>query len=188
MLTDDEISEVIVKLMNMSDDEAIPYLTSEGYNESDIDEIMDLLEAVKSTEGEATDDILSNDTEPSTVADDMTSGQERVASDAIEQAEHMANEDDTPVTVEEKDSDNDGDPDKVTIKKDEPEKDKLTPEEEAAWNSFFDDSSKAEDKLESKPEKKSEDNNDKKNDKPHDQVLSDRTMKNIISTISSFRF
>lgn len=185
MLTDDEISEVIVKLMNMSDDEAIPYLTSEGYNESDIDEIMDLLDAVKNTEGETTNDILSNDTEPSTVADDMTSGQERVASDAIEQAEHMANEDDTPVTVKEKDSDDDGDPDKVTIKKDKPDDDlELSPEEEKALDDFYGKGNKSE----SKPEKKSEDNNDKKNDKPHDQVLSDRTMKNIISTISSFRF
>ena len=76
-------------------------------------------------------------------------------------AQQMANEDGTKVDVTEVDKDGDGDTDKVTIEKQKPEDD---------GNS-------------------DDGNADKSDDKPHDgTVLSDARIKNIISTISQFKY
>lgn len=76
-------------------------------------------------------------------------------------AQQMSNEDGTKVDITEVDKDGDGDTDKVTIEKQKPEDDG-----------------------------NSEDgNSDKSDDKPHDgTVLSDARLKNIIGTISQFKY
>ena len=79
-------------------------------------------------------------------------------------AQQMSNEDGTKVDVTKVDKDGDGDTDKVTIEKQ---------------------------KLEDDGTDKSEDdgNSDKSEDKPHDgTVLSDARLKNIIGTISQFKY
>lgn len=76
-------------------------------------------------------------------------------------AQQMSNEDGTKVDITEVDKDGDGDTDKVTIEKQKPEDD-----------SNSDDG-----------------NADKSDDKPHDgTVLSDARLKNIIGTISQFKY
>lgn len=76
-------------------------------------------------------------------------------------AQQMSNEDDTEVDVTEVDKDGDGDTDEVTIEKQKPEDD----------------------------DNSDEGNADKSGDKPHDgTVLSDARIKNIISTISQFKY
>ena len=76
-------------------------------------------------------------------------------------AQQMSNEDDTEVDVTKIDKDGDGDTDKVTIEKQKPEDD----------------------------DNSDEGNADKSDDKPHDgTVLSDARLKNIISTISQFKY
>ena len=80
-------------------------------------------------------------------------------------AQQMSNEDGTKVNVTEVDKDGDGDTDKVTIEKQKPEDDG--------------NSNKSED----------DDNSNKSEDKPHDgTVLSDARLKNIIGTISQFKY
>ncbi len=76
-------------------------------------------------------------------------------------AQQMSNEDGTKVDVTEVDKDGDGDTDKVTIEKQKPEDD----------------------------DNSDDDNADKSDDKPHDgTVLSDARLKNIIGTISQFKY
>lgn len=76
-------------------------------------------------------------------------------------AQQMSNEDDTKVDVTKVDKDGDGDIDKVTIEKQKPEDDNDS----------------------------DEGNSDKSDDKPHDgAVLSDTRLKNIIGTISQFKY
>ena len=76
-------------------------------------------------------------------------------------AQQMANEDGTKVDVTEVDKDGDGDTDKVTIEKQKPEDD----------------------------DNSDDGNADKSDDKPHDgTVLSDARLKNIIGTISQFKY
>ena len=76
-------------------------------------------------------------------------------------AQQMANEDGTKVDVTEVDKDGDGDTDEVTIKKQKPEDD----------------------------DNSDDGNADKSDDKPHDEtVLSDARLKNIIGTISQFKY
>lgn len=76
-------------------------------------------------------------------------------------AQQMANEDGTKVDVTEVDKDGDGDTDEATIKKQKPEDDNDS----------------------------DEGNSDKSDDKPHDgTVLSDARLKNIIGTISQFKY
>lgn len=76
-------------------------------------------------------------------------------------AQQMSNEDNTKVDVTKVDKDGDGDTDEVTIKKQKPEDD----------------------------DNSDEGNADKSDDKPHDgTVLSDARIKNIISTISQFKY
>lgn len=78
-------------------------------------------------------------------------------------AQQMSNEDGTEVDVTKVDKDGDGDTDKVTIEKQKPEDDDNSD--------------------------KSDDNSDKSDDKPHDgTVLSDARLKNIIGTISQFKY
>lgn len=76
-------------------------------------------------------------------------------------AQQMSNEDSTKVDVTKVDRDGDGDTDEVTIKKQKPEDD----------------------------DKPHDGNSDKSDDKPHDgTVLSDARLKNIIGTISQFKY
>lgn len=80
-------------------------------------------------------------------------------------AQQMSNEDGTKVDVTEVDKDGDGDTDKVTIEKQKPEDDGSSDKSDDDGNS------------------------DKSDDKPHDgTVLSDARLKNIISTISQFKY
>ena len=76
-------------------------------------------------------------------------------------AQQMSNEDGTKVDITEVDKDGDGDADKVTIEKQKPEDD----------------------------DNSDDGNADKSDDKPHDgTVLSDARLKNIIGTISQFKY
>lgn len=80
-------------------------------------------------------------------------------------AQQMSNEDGTKVDVTEVDKDGDGDTDKVTIEKQKPEDDGSSDKSDDDGNS------------------------DKSDDKPHDgTVLSDARLKNIIGTISQFKY
>lgn len=87
-----------------------------------------------------------------------------VADANTEQAQSMANEDTTPVDVTEEDKDSDGDPDKITIEKQNPENDSdLKPSEDdfADFNSSEDE------------------------DKPHDE---ENSINRIASHLSNYRF
>ncbi len=97
-------------------------------------------------------------------------------------AQQMSNEDGTKVDITEVDKDGDGDTDKVTIKKQKPEDDGNSDDGNA-------------DKVTIKKQKPEDDGNsddgnaDKSDDKPHDgTVLSDARLKNIIGTISQFKY
>lgn len=85
---------------------------------------------------------------------------ENVDAMADAHAQQMADEDNTEVTVTSEDKDGDGDVDKVTAKKEKPEDDS------------------------------DEGNSDESDDKPHDEdtVVSDARMKNIIGTLSQFKY
>lgn len=87
---------------------------------------------------------------------------ENVDAMADAQAQQMADEDNTEVTVTSEDKDGDGDADKVTAKKEKPEDDNDS----------------------------DEGNSDESDDKPHDEdtVVSDARMKNIIGTLSQFKY
>lgn len=171
---DEELfAKAIAAAIELSDDEVVPYLEKAGLSPEEIDEALDVIEELGKANEQAYDNIASK--EPGDSA-------ERIASDKLaateEAAQKMANEDDTEVKVTEEDKDEDGDSDKVTVEKSDNEDDgKLSAEEEAALNDFWGGSS---DKS---------DNSDESDDKPHDsEVLSDRSLKNIIGTLSSFKY
>ena len=132
-MDEEQLTNIIAQAAALSDDEVVPFLTDQGLSEEDIDEAMEVLEALKGMDAEAKDNITN--TEPGDAA-------ERIASDNMDDAEQaaakMADEDDSEVTVTEEDKDSDGDMDKVTIKKEEPEDDmSLTDEERSALDAYM---------------------------------------------------
>lgn len=170
---DEELfAKAIAAAIELSDDEVVSYLEKAGLSPEEIDEALDIIEELSKVNEQTYDNIASK--EPGDSA-------ERIASDKMaateEAAQKMANEDDTDVKVTEEDKDEDGDTDKVTVEKSDADDDsKLSAEEEAALNEFWGDDS--DDKV-----------NDKAKDKPHDaDVVSDRSLKNIIGTLSSFKY
>ena len=166
-MSEEELTKAIAAAIELSDDEIVPYLEKAGLSPEEIDEALDIIEELSKANEQAYDNITSK--EPGDSA-------ERIASDKMaateEAAQKMANEDGTAVKVTEEDKDDDGDTDKVTVEKSDNEDDsKLSAEEEAALNEFWGG------------------NSDKSDDKPHDtDVVSDRSLKNIIGTLSSFKY
>ena len=142
---------------DLSDDEIIELLKQYGISEEDLEELLEDMDAVKSADSVADD---NNNIDPLNI-----DAVDSLLDANTKQAQQMANEDNTEVKVTEEDKDDDGDPDKVTIKKEDPEEDGLPLD--------FED----------------EDVHSEKEDDPHDtNVLSDSTQKNIIGALSSFRW
>lgn len=182
---DEELfAKAIAAAIELSDDEVVPYLEKAGLSPEEIDEALDIIEELGKAEGladanldpiniDSVDKLADANIDPINIdsVDKLADANTKKA------AQKMANEDDTEVKVTEEDKDEDGDTDKVTVEKSDADDDsKLSAEEEAALNEFWGDN--GDDKV-----------NDKAKDKPHDaDVVSDRSLKNIIGTLSSFKY
>lgn len=164
-LLDEIFSDLASDLVDLDDDAIKNKILSYGLSPEDMKELFDTVKAVQAAEAEA-------DKNP----DPLSLENVDALADANTKAQKMADEDNSEVTVTEEDKDDDGDPDKVTIEKESPEDDSII---EWAKNKI------AESEDSGKDAKLGD------NDKPHDEkpkgVVSDSTMKNIISTLSSFR-
>lgn len=193
MNIDDVIEEIITDLasglIDKSDDEIMEALSSYDLAPEDMTDVLDLVDAVREAES--------------------LNGQ-NIAQD-------MANEDNTEVSVTEEDSDGDGDMDKVTVEKDEPEDDEefsdISDSEMAALKSLTSDEgddphdeglageTTLEEDLMMDPEMSPTDfsakaagkRGAKKGEPAPDMeedlgTLSDSRMKNIVNTLSQYRW
>lgn len=173
-----------------------------GLMDKSQDEIMSALDAYDLSPGEVTDilDMIDDIKAAESVADENT-------------AQSMADEDNTNVTVTEEDSDGDGDADKVTLEKETPEDDgeedysdvvsfinSLSDEEDDPHDEGLAGETTLEEDLMMNPDmspteysaKAAEKRGAKKGEPAPDldlnNVLSDRTQKNIIGTLSQYRW
>lgn len=173
-----------------------------GLMDKSQDEIMSALDAYDLSPGEVTDilDMIDDIKAAESVADENT-------------AQNMADEDSTNVTVTEEDSDGDGDADKVTLEKETPEDDgeedysdvvsfinSLSDEEDDPHDEGLAGETTLEEDLMMNPDmspteysaKAAEKRGAKKGEPAPDldlnNVLSDRTQKNIIGTLSQYRW
>lgn len=101
------IEEMVTKIaseyIDMPEDKVLEELKTAGFDQEDIDDIMETIAEVKAAETGSTE----------------------------EEAQQMANEDSTPVKVTEVDKDSDGDADKTVVEKKEPDDDGIkNPSEE----------------------------------------------------------
>lgn len=106
-MNDELIEEMITKIaseyMDMPEEQVVADLKANGFDKEDIDDIMQTITEVKGAE----------------------------AGTVENQAQQMANEDNTPTEVTETDKDSDGDVDKTVIEKKEPDDDEVkNPSEE----------------------------------------------------------
>ena len=173
-------------LMDKSQDEIMSALDAYNLSPAEVTDILDMIDDIKAAES---------------MADENT-------------AQNMANEDNTEVTVTEEDSDGDGDPDKVTMEKDTPEDDgeedysdiveliNSLPddEEEDPHDEGLAGETTLEEDLMMNPDmspteysaKAAEKRGAKKGEPAPDldlnNVLSDKTQKNIIGALSQFRW
>ena len=125
-MDEEEFAKLVAQAAGMQPDEATKFLTEQGLSADDVTDALDVLNQLNDNDITAKGVIAEK--EPADAA-------ERIASDEIneieEQAQKMADEDDTPVKVTEEDSDSDGDTDKVTAEKKETDDDEVkNPSEE----------------------------------------------------------
>lgn len=156
-LLDEIFADLAADLVDLSDDEIKDRILKYGLSPEDMKEVYDTVKAVQEAEalGDENVDPLNLDAVDA-LADANTKA-----------AKRMANEDQTKVKVTEEDKDSDGDPDKTTIEKEDPEDDtELTDEERAIIESMssdkgteeFDNSSETEDKPHEEPKFKNKTN------------------------------
>lgn len=99
------ISDLVDGLIDLPDEQIDAKLAEYELDPDDIADIKDIIKAERMADSDAAENPLSLD-KIDTMADN-----------AAEQAQEMANEDNTPVDVTETDKDSDGDADKVEIEK-----------------------------------------------------------------------
>ena len=155
-LLDEIFADLAVDLVDLSDDEIKDRILKYGLDPADMKEVYDTVKAVQEAEalGDENIDPLNIDN-----VDKLADANTKVA-------KSMANEDQTKVKITEEDKDSDGDPDKTTIEKEDPEDDmELTDEERAVIESM------GSDKGTEEP-----DNSSEAEDKPHEeQKLKNKT-------------
>lgn len=148
-LLDEIFADLAVDLVDLSDDEIKDRILKYGLDPADMKEVYDTVKAVQEAEalGDENIDPLNIDN-----VDKLADANTKVA-------KSMANEDQTKVKITEEDKDSDGDPDKTTIEKEDPEDDmELTDEERAVIESM------GSDKGTEEP-----DNSSEVEDKPHEE-------------------
>ena len=148
-LLDEIFADLAVDLVDLSDDEIKDRILKYGLDPADMKEVYDTVKAVQEAEalGDENIDPLNLD-----AVDALADANTKVA-------KSMANEDQTKVKITEEDKDSDGDPDKTTIEKEDPEDDmELTDEERAVIESM------GSDKGTEEP-----DNSSEAEDKPHEE-------------------
>ena len=156
-LLDEIFADLAADLVDLSDDEIKDRILKYGLSPEDMKEVYDTVKAVQEAEavGDENRDPVSLENVDA-LADANTKA-----------AKRMANEDQTKVKVTEEDKDSDGDTDKTTIEKEDPEDDtELTDEERAIIESMgsdkgteeLDNSSETEDKPHEEPKFKNKTN------------------------------
>lgn len=153
-MLDEIFADLAADLVDLSDDEIKDRILKYGLSPEDMKEVFDTVKAVQAAEATA-------DNNP----DPLSLENVDALADANTAAKSMANEDQTDVKVIEEDKDSDGDDDKVTVEKQEPEDDMtLTDEERAIINSIGSEGSE-------EPDEGTEesDNSSETEDKPHEE-------------------
>ena len=148
-LLDEIFADLAADLVDLSDDEIKDRILKYGLSPEDMKEVYDTVKAVQEAEavGDENRDPVSLENVDA-LADANTKA-----------AKRMANEDQTKVKVTEEDKDSDGDTDKITVEKEDPEDDtELTDEERAIIESMSSD--KGTEEL---------DNSSETEDKPHEE-------------------
>ena len=180
-LLDEIFADLAADLVDLSDDEIKNRILKYGLDPADMKEVYDTVKAVQEAEalGDENIDPLNIDAIDA-LADANTKEAKRMANGEPErplyqlpadgpasassktkmaEAKRMANEDQTSVKITEEDKDSDGDTDKTTIEKEDPEDDmELTDEERAVIESM------GSDKGTEEP-----DNSSETEDKPHEE-------------------
>ena len=156
-LLDEIFADLAADLVDLSDDEIKDRILKYGLSPEDMKEVYDTVKAVQEAEavGDENSDPLSLE------------NVDALADANTKSAKRMANEDQTKVKVTEEDKDSDGDTDKITVEKEDPEDDtELTDEERAIIESMgsdkgteeLDNSSETEDKPHEEPKFKNKTN------------------------------
>lgn len=148
-LLDEIFADLAADLVDLSDDEIKNRILKYGLDPADMKEVYDTVKAVQEAEalGDENIDPLNID------------AVDALADANTKEAKRMANEDQTKVKVTEEDKDYDGDTDKTTIEKEDPEDDmELTDEERAIIESMGTDEGTEE-----------PDNSSETEDKPHEE-------------------
>lgn len=147
-LLDEIFADLAADLIDLSDDEIKDRILKYDLSPSDMQEVYDTVKAVQEAEALGDENL-----DPLNI--DAVDG---LADAAAKKAKSMANEDQTSVKVTEEDIDSDGDTDKITVEKEDPENDtELTDEERAVINSIGSDEGTEE-----------PDNSSEVEDKPHE--------------------
>ena len=165
-MDEEQLTQLVAEAMDLPADERIDFFVNKGMSEEEIDDALQTLQQVEDFDLEQDLNIASK--EPEDAAERLSSD----AEDDLEQkAQKMADEDNTPVTVTEEDTDGDSDPDKVTAEKEEPESD-IARFEDAA------------------DELTSEDNSSEEGDVPHDEETSEpeNSTNSIAKTLANYRW
>ena len=148
-LLDEIFADLAVDLVDLSDDEIKDRILKYGLDPADMKEVYDTVKAVQEAEA------LGNENIDPLNIDNV----DAILDANTKEAKRMANEDQTKVKITEEDKDSDGDPDKTTIEKEDPEDDmELTDEERAVIESM------GSDKGTEEP-----DNSSEAEDKPHEE-------------------
>ena len=149
-LLDEIFADLAADLVDLSDDEIKNRILKYGLDPADMQEVYDTVKAVQEAEalGDENLDPLNID-----VVDKLADANTKSAKD-------MANEDQTKVKVTEEDKDSDGDTDKITVEKEDPEDDtELTDDERAIINY----------NMGSQDDTEEPDNSSETEDKPHEE-------------------
>ena len=170
-LLDEIFADLAVDLVDLSDDEIKDRILKYGLSPEDMQEVYDTVKAVQEAEAIGDDNLdpLNLD-KIDALADANLDPLNLDKIDALadantKAAKRMANEDQTSVKITEEDKDADGDTDKTTIEKENPEDDmELTDEERAVIESMGSD--KGTEELDNSSE--TEDNSSETEDKPHE--------------------
>ena len=171
-LLDEIFADLAVDLVDLSDDEIKDRILKYGLDPADMKEVYDTVKAVQEAEalGDENIDPLNIDNVDKLADANIDplniDNVDKLADANTKVAKSMANEDQTKVKITEEDKDSDGDPDKTTIEKEDPEDDmELTDEERAVIESMRSDKGTEE-----------PDNSSEAEDKPHEeQKLKNKT-------------
>lgn len=165
-IIDEIIADLVAGLINASDEEINAKLDSYDLTPEDREDVLETVKEVRQAEA-----LADENTDPINI-DTIDKMADAAASE--DRAQQMANEDNTEVTVTEEDKDNDGDVDKTVIEKEDAENDAglLSDEDKEDIDTYVNSFGNA-----------SEDE-----DNPHDTIVSDARMKNIINTLSQFKY